>query len=88
VQNILHIVDAAGGLGAYPAGGTECAVGEILAGMGVMGELDALSGAHVVHGMHADHVAAAQGLDADLVVLDEEFNVRKTIIGGKTKYGA
>jgi N-acetylglucosamine-6-phosphate deacetylase len=28
------------------------------------------------------------GKDADLVVLDEEFNVRKTIIGGKTKYGA
>ena len=30
----------------------------------------------------------AEGKDADLVVLDEEFNVRKTIIGGKTKYGA
>ena len=28
------------------------------------------------------------GKDADIVILDEEFNVRKTIIGGKTKYGA
>jgi N-acetylglucosamine-6-phosphate deacetylase len=28
------------------------------------------------------------GKDADIVVLDEQFNVRKTIIGGKTKYGA
>ena len=26
------------------------------------------------------------GKDADIVVLDEEFNVRKTIIGGKTKW--
>ena len=29
-----------------------------------------------------------EGKDADLVILDNEFNVRKTIIGGKVKYEA
>ena len=29
-----------------------------------------------------------EGKDADIVILDGEFNVRKTIIGGKIKYGA
>ena len=68
VENVLHIVDAAGLLGADPAGGAQSAVGEILAGMGVMGQLDAFARAHIVHGMHAHYVAAAQGLDADLGV--------------------
>ena len=30
----------------------------------------------------------AKGKDADIVILDNEFNVRKTIIGGKIKYEA
>ena len=30
----------------------------------------------------------AEGKDADIVILDNEFNVRKTIIGGKVKYEA
>ena len=30
----------------------------------------------------------AEGKDADIVILDNEFNVRKTIIGGKIKYEA
>ena len=29
-----------------------------------------------------------EGKDADLVILDNEFNVKKTIIGGKVKYEA
>ena len=28
------------------------------------------------------------GKDADIEILDEEFNVKKTIIGGKVKYEA
>jgi N-acetylglucosamine-6-phosphate deacetylase len=39
-------------------------------------------------GMQDKKGSLAEGKDADIVILDNEFNVRKTIIGGKIKYEA
>ena len=48
-----------------PGGGADGAAGEVLAGAGAVGELDALALAHEVDGVLARVVAAAQGLHPD-----------------------
>src|SRR5262245_31772706 len=64
-QHVAHVVEA--GLAADdPEGGAHGADGEGVAGARAVGDLEAIAVPQEEHGVVADDVAAAQGLDADL----------------------
>src|SRR5689334_6872695 len=66
-QHVLHVVEA-GGLVVGPEGGAQGAAGEGFAAGSFVGEFDALALRGVDDGVIADDVAAAHGVDPDLVL--------------------
>ena len=66
-EHVAHVVEAggAGGVG-EPDGGAEGPAREGVARGGAVGDLDALPEPEEEHGVVADDISAAQGLDADL----------------------
>ena len=65
-----------------PLGGAEGAAGEGVAAGGFVGEFEALARRGVDHRVIADHVTAADGMDADFVIGSFADNAGTSVAGG------